>query len=185
MQPINERPRLRPIIRIFVSSTFRDMFHERNSLQKDVFPKLEQLCQQNGFQFQAIDLRWGVSSEASLDHRAMRICFNELRRAQEVSPKPNFLILLGDRYGWQPLPEEISQEEFAALEHAASKVKPAAGISPGIVLRQWYRRKDPLFSSSNLEDKTSGTAKTTRMREFGTKSKRSSGPSSTMRCRQN
>jgi hypothetical protein len=33
-------------------------------------------------QFQAIDLRWGVPTEASLDHRTMQICFEELRRSQ-------------------------------------------------------------------------------------------------------
>ena len=66
-------PRLRPVIRVFISSTFSDMKHERNALQEQVFPKLEQLCMQNRFQFQAIDLRWGVSSEAGLDHRTMRI----------------------------------------------------------------------------------------------------------------
>ena len=62
-------PRFRPVIRVFVSSTFSDLKPERNALQAQVFPKLEQLCAQNGFQFQAIDLRWGMSSEAGLDHR--------------------------------------------------------------------------------------------------------------------
>lgn len=85
-------PRFRPVIRVFVSSTFSDLKPERNALQAQVFPRLEQVCAQNGFQFQAIDLRWGVSSEAGLDHRTMRICFDELRRAQEISPRPNFLI---------------------------------------------------------------------------------------------
>ena len=42
----------------FVSSTFGDLKPERNALQAQVFPKLDQLCAQNGFQFQAIDLRW-------------------------------------------------------------------------------------------------------------------------------
>jgi len=85
------RPRIRPVIRLFVSSTFSDMKHERNALEERVFPKLESLCEQNGFQFQAIDLRWGVPTEAWLDHSTMRICFEELRRAQEISPQPNFL----------------------------------------------------------------------------------------------
>jgi len=96
---------------VFVSSTFSDMKHERNALEADAFPKLEKLCQRNGFQFQAIDLRWGVSREAGLDHRTMRICFDELRRAQEISPKPNFLILLGKRYGWLPSPTLPPPEE--------------------------------------------------------------------------
>ena len=53
--------------RIFVSSTFSDLKEERNALQENVFPKLRKLCTQNGFRFQAIDLRWGVREEAGLD----------------------------------------------------------------------------------------------------------------------
>ena len=105
----NSKPRFRPVIRVFVSSTFSDLKAERNVLQAQVFSKLEQLCAQNGFQFQAIDLRWSVSSEAGFDHRTMRICFDELRRAQEISPRPNFLILLGNRYGSVPdtIPDKL------------------------------------------------------------------------------
>jgi hypothetical protein len=83
------KPRFRRVVRVFVSSTFSDLNPERNALQAQVFPRLEQLCVQHGFQFQAMDLRWGVSSEEGLDHRTMRICFDELRRAQEISPGPN------------------------------------------------------------------------------------------------
>jgi hypothetical protein len=134
------RTRLRPIIRVFVSSTFSDLKLERDALQQRVFPKLEQLCLKEGFQFQAIDLRWGVSTEAGLDHRTMRICFEELRRSQEVSPEPNFLILLGSRYGWRPLPEEILADEFRSFEVAAGLIGVAGKQqSPVEVLRRWYR----------------------------------------------
>ncbi|MEK6260412.1 MAG: AAA family ATPase [Planctomycetota bacterium] len=134
------QPRLRPIIRVFVSSTFSDLKLERDALQQRVFPKLEQLCLKEGFQFQAIDLRWGVSTEAGLDYRTMRICFEELRRSQEVSPEPNFLILLGNRYGWRPLPEEISADEFRSLEQAAGQIGVASQQQQTVeVLRRWYR----------------------------------------------
>lgn len=128
----NQSVRRLPVIRVFVSSTFTDLQRERDALQRDTFPRLEPLCATRGFQFQAIDLRWGVPTEASLDHRTMRICFEELRRAQEISPQPNFLVLLGDRYGWRPLPEDISVEEFEALNRTASL------IGAGDILRAWY-----------------------------------------------
>jgi hypothetical protein len=54
----NSTPRFRPVIRVFVSSTFSDLKPERNALQAQVFPRLEQLCPQHVFQLQAIDLRW-------------------------------------------------------------------------------------------------------------------------------
>lgn len=93
-----------PTIRLFVSSTFSDLKAERDALQREVFPRLKQLCLSKGLRFQAIDLRWGISEEAGRDNRTMRICLRELRRCQQDRPKPNFLILLGDRYGWRPLP---------------------------------------------------------------------------------
>jgi len=138
--------RLRPVIRVFVSSTFSDLKHERDALQREVFPRLEQFCASQQFQFQAIDLRWGISSEAGDDHRTMRICFDELRRSQEVSPEPNFLILLGNRYGMRPLPEEISQAEYEQLAAAAQFGGENRAPIPGNhgktalqVLRDWYR----------------------------------------------
>lgn|GEM_PF-2158060 len=124
------------VIRIFVSSTFSDMTLERNGLQQYVFPGLQTLCAEGGFEFEAIDLRWGVSQEASHDQRTMRICFEELRRSQEVSPRPNFIILLGDRYGWRPLPEEISALEFEILASAA------IGRAERDLLLRWYRRDE-------------------------------------------
>ena len=64
--------------RVFVSSTFSDLKAERNALQAHVFPRLRELCQKHGARFQVIDLRWGVSEEASLDQQAMNICLAEL-----------------------------------------------------------------------------------------------------------
>ena len=124
-----------PVIRVFVSSTFSDLVAERNALADRVWPKLEQYCRQRGFTFQAIDLRWGVPGEAGLDHRTMQICFEELRRAQETSPKPNFLILLGNKYGWRPLPETVSEDEYSRLHELAT-----FDIERH-TLATWYRRE--------------------------------------------
>ncbi|MFA5262258.1 MAG: hypothetical protein WC378_00425 [Opitutaceae bacterium] len=56
-----------PTIRLFVSSTFSDLKAERDALQREVFPRLKQLCLSKGLRFQAIDLRWGISEEAGLE----------------------------------------------------------------------------------------------------------------------
>ena len=121
--------------RVFVSSTFSDLKVERNALQEKVFPRLRELCSQHGCRFQAIDLRWGVSEEAALDQQAMRICLEEVERCQKLSPRPNIIVLLGDRYGWQPLPYEIPAEEF---EKIVEHIDPM-GLA---LLYQWYRRDD-------------------------------------------
>ncbi|MCX5800577.1 MAG: DUF4062 domain-containing protein [Candidatus Eisenbacteria bacterium] len=101
--------------RVFVSSTFSDLIVERNALHERVFPKLRELCLQHSCRFQAIDLRWGVSQEATLDQQTMNICLQELERCRSITPRPNFMVLLGDRYGWQPLPPQIEAGEFEAI----------------------------------------------------------------------
>ena len=42
MSSLPIKPRFRPIIWVFVSSTFSDLVHERNALQDRVWPELEQ-----------------------------------------------------------------------------------------------------------------------------------------------
>ncbi|MGD2070490.1 MAG: DUF4062 domain-containing protein, partial [Gemmatimonadota bacterium] len=101
--------------RLFVSSTFQDLTAERNALHAYVFPRLRELCRRHGCGFQAIDLRWGVSGEATLDQQTMNICLREIERCHQVTPRPNFLVLLGDRYGWRPLPPQVPSSEFERL----------------------------------------------------------------------
>ncbi len=133
--------------RIFVSSTFSDTKPERNYLQKKIFPELRNLCEAHGYRFQAVDLRWGVTSEAAYDQQTMKICLEEIKRSKKISPRPNFIILLGDRYGWLPLPYEIPQTEFeAAVEYLDSKIKSAPGVAElkeiKTLLERWYRLDD-------------------------------------------
>jgi hypothetical protein len=96
-----------PVFRVFVSSTFEDLRAERDALHGQVFPALRARCRASGARFQAVDLRWGVSEEAALDQRTMAVCLEEIRRCLETTPRPNFLVLLGDRYGWVPLPDPV------------------------------------------------------------------------------
>lgn len=102
-------------IRLFLSSTFSDMQSERDLMQRRVFPRLRAHSATLGFCFQAIDLRWGVSEEAGRHNRTMRICVEELHRCQQGGVRPNFLVLLGSRYGWRPPPEVIPSDLFLRL----------------------------------------------------------------------
>ncbi|PLS02332.1 DUF4062 domain-containing protein [Neobacillus cucumis] len=123
-------PRSSKIFRLFISSTFTDLVEERKALQNRVFPELDKLCQRYGAKFQAIDLRWGVSKEAQLDHKTLDICLQEIKRSKELSPRPNFLVLLGNRYGWRPIPNKIEREEFEWI---------LAFHQNDEVLRKWYQ----------------------------------------------
>ncbi|TQM64261.1 AAA family ATPase [Humibacillus xanthopallidus] len=130
--------------RVFVSSTFDDLVAERDALQRGVegpdglvegaFSRLRRLCASRGARFQAVDLRWGVSEEAALDQRTMALCLAEVERCRRLSPRPSFLALLGDRYGWRPLPYELSQDEWQQVQRVA-----AADAQGATLVRRWYR----------------------------------------------
>ena len=64
-------------IRFFVSSTFKDTELERNLLQ-EVFDELVPIYKKREWQIENVDLRWGISEEAGIDNRTMRICKKEL-----------------------------------------------------------------------------------------------------------
>lgn len=119
------------MFRVFVSSTFSDFAAERNVLQKIVFPELERRCREKGGSFLGVDLRWGISPQRSLSNRTVTTCLEEIHRCQTLSPKPNFLILLGDRYGWIPLPETIPADDWVLLRSKMS-------VEDIKLLDKWY-----------------------------------------------
>ncbi len=85
------------VVRVFVSSTFRDMQAERDELVKRVFPQIRRLCEQRGVTWGEIDLRWGVTDEQKAEGDVLAICLDEIDRT-----RPFFIGLLGQRYGWVP-----------------------------------------------------------------------------------
>ncbi|XP_020620916.1 NACHT domain- and WD repeat-containing protein 1-like [Orbicella faveolata] len=109
-------PRLvQKTIRIFLSSTFTDTRVDRNKLMEEVFEPVRDLCQQHGIAFEVVDLRWGVRQESVDDHRVVNICMEEIKRCQETSLGIAFIAILGDKYGWRPLPPSVNADEFESL----------------------------------------------------------------------
>ena len=100
-------PRSSRVIRVFVSSTFRDMQHEREELVKRVFPQVRRMCEARGVTWGEVDLRWGVTDEQKAEGAVLPICLAEIERT-----RPYFIGLLGQRYGWVPdeLPPELAAE---------------------------------------------------------------------------
>ena len=121
--------RLNRLFRVFVSSPFEDLTGERNALQREVFRGLSKICESHEARFQPIDLRWGVSPAASLDQSAMEICFAEIERCRRTELSPDFIVLLGNRYGSRPLQAAIEAEEFETVR---------AHIAEDLV-NDWYR----------------------------------------------
>ncbi|HCU38691.1 MAG TPA: hypothetical protein DGT21_25730, partial [Armatimonadetes bacterium] len=98
-------------IRVFISSTFKDMQAERDHLVRFVFPRLRAELLKRRVHLVDVDLRWGVTSEQD----ALSVCREIIDEC-----RPRFLCMLGGRYGWTPPGEErsITADEvyYAALE---------------------------------------------------------------------
>ncbi|HXK05259.1 MAG TPA: DUF4062 domain-containing protein [Verrucomicrobiae bacterium] len=92
-------------IRVFVSSTFRDMHAEREELVKRVFPRLRKFCAERALTLNAIDLRWGITEEQARRGDLLPVCLAEIDRC-----RPFFVCLLAERYGWVPGATEFSGE---------------------------------------------------------------------------
>jgi hypothetical protein len=104
-------------VRLFVSSTFVDMAHERDVLIRNVFPSLHAFCAERGVRLLPMDLRWGITEEQSRQGSTIDICLREIDRA-----RPYFLCMLGSRYGWsQPFSEQADRDDLldATMERAA------------------------------------------------------------------
>jgi NACHT domain- and WD repeat-containing protein len=121
--------------RVFVSSTFADLKDERNALQEEVYPRLRALCLGGGARFQAVDLRWGVSEEAALDQQTVSICLDEIDRCRRTTPRPNFVVLLGERYGWRPPPPTVAAPELETIVEVLD-------ADERRLVRAWYRKDE-------------------------------------------
>ncbi|XP_034743030.1 telomerase protein component 1 isoform X2 [Etheostoma cragini] len=93
--PIPASPNLRwRGVRVFISSTFRDMHAERDILVRSVFPELRRRAAPHCLYLQEVELRWGVTEEES--GRATELCLSEVCRSQMM------VGILGERYGLVP-----------------------------------------------------------------------------------
>nr|XP_020441783.1 telomerase protein component 1-like isoform X2 [Monopterus albus] len=93
--PIPVSPKLRwQGVRVFISSTFRDMHGERDMLVWHVFPELRRRAASHCLYLQEVELRWGVTEEESV--RTTELCLSEVCRSQMM------IGILGERYGLVP-----------------------------------------------------------------------------------
>ena len=91
------------VIRVFLSSTFRDMEMERSALVK-LFKGLQVKAASRGATISLVDLRWGITEEDAKSGKVVEICLKEI-----VNSRPFFIGMIGDRYGWCPSYEDLSQ----------------------------------------------------------------------------
>lgn len=92
-------------IRVFISSTFKDMLAERDALVSRTFPALRATLRERGIELCEIDLRWGITEEQSERGDTLPILFSEIDRC-----RPYFVAILGDRYGWIPPDDAFTRD---------------------------------------------------------------------------
>ncbi|XP_054848405.1 telomerase protein component 1 isoform X2 [Eublepharis macularius] len=95
-------------IKVFVSSTFRDMHGERDLLIRSVFPELRARAAPFCLAIEDIDLRWGITEHEAQRNKQLELCLSEVARSHL------FIGILGERYGHIPgeysLPDELQYE---------------------------------------------------------------------------
>lgn len=151
------------VVRVFISSTFRDMQAERDELAKVVFPELKVFCRERGVEFVEVDLRWGVTEEQAQRGETLRLCLEEIQRC-----RPYFIGLLGERYGW--VPAQLSQddrEDYPWLEqHRGSSVTELEimhGVlnDPAMATRSHFYFRSPAYALARGADYASESPQAT------------------------
>jgi tetratricopeptide (TPR) repeat protein len=144
------QPSTSPIVRVFVSSTFRDMQAEREELVKRIFPRLRKLCEQRGVTWFDVDLRWGITDEQTAEGQVLPICLAEIQRC-----RPYFIGLLGERYGW--VPDEIHRDLIARqpwlaehLHRSVTELEVLHGVlnNPDMAEHAFFYFRDPAYVDS-------------------------------------
>jgi nephrocystin-3 len=144
-------------IRVFVSSTFRDMMEERNLLMTHAWPELRSFCRERQVELVEVDLRWGIAEEQSTRKETLKLCMDEIRAC-----RPYFIGLLGERYGWVPGDDAFTadlKEEQPWLKDLHGKSVTELEILHGVLNnpemtgRAFFYFRDPKYVDLIPEDK--------------------------------
>ena len=92
-------------LRCYISSTFTDMYLEREGLHLEVLGYINKVCEDFGVNFEWVDLAWGLTQEDFEQRKGVDIILDEVERCDL------FLSVLGENYGWIPLCEESSKRK--------------------------------------------------------------------------
>ena len=151
------------LIRIFISSTFRDFGRERDLLAREVFPELRKRARERRVEIAGIDLRWGITEEESARGETLPICLAEIDRS-----RPYFIGLMGERYGWIPkaehYPAKILENWSWLQDHiggaSVTELEILHGVlnNPAMATRALFYFRNPEYSLSRGVDFVSSNA---------------------------
>lgn len=152
---LHDHPAAHRQVRVFVSSTFRDMQEDRDHLVKFVFPELRKLCESRAVAWGEVDLRWGIPDERTAEGQVLPICLEEIARC-----RPYFIALLGERYGWVPdaVPADLVARErwLSDYGHASvTELEIVHGVlrDPALADHAFFYFRDPAFVETLSPDR--------------------------------
>jgi len=151
-------------IRVFISSTFKDMHAERDHLVTVVFPELRERIEQLGLEFFDVDLRWGVPKKDS-DGEAANSWEYCRKWIDEV--EPFFICLLGQRYGWVPPPENLKRVEDQQRQARDPRSVTDMEVRHG-VLNSRLKRRSYFYLRETLVPAPSPDATEEQLKTYGT-----------------
>src|SRR4051794_40026280 len=117
-------------VRVFLSSTFRDMHAERDHLIKVTFPALREKLLPHRVELYDIDLRWGITEDEAKNEQVIGLCLDQVDEC-----RPFFLAFLGHRYGWVPGKiQDKTQERFPFVKRfpgvSVTELELRHGVAP-------------------------------------------------------
>lgn len=80
-------------------------------------------------------MRWGVRDEATDDHMTTELCMKEIENCQRLSMGPNFVVFLGQKYGYRPIPTYILSSELQIIRDELTSM----GVD-ATLLDTWYKK---------------------------------------------
>lgn len=141
-------------IRVFLSSTFKDMSDERDFLAKTVFMELEAEALKRNVSLNLLDLRWGITAEESKKGSVIEICLREIENS-----RPFFIGIIGDRYGWVPAEEDFPADSplYSAFPWIKDCIKNGFSITEMEFMHGVLNSDDPIkaffyIKESSLDD---------------------------------
>eukprot|EP00741_Cyanophora_paradoxa_P011325 tig00020554_g10938.t1 len=136
-------------LRVFLSSTFRDMQEERRVIFTSAVPRLQTECAARGVLLVMVDLRWGITEEEAKSGNVVRLCLREVAKCDY------FVAFLKDRYGWCRPPNtsdasydksvELALDEFPWLRDCDGRSVTEMEILCGALLDPGAARSKSLF----------------------------------------
>jgi hypothetical protein len=140
------------VVRVFLSSTFRDMQGERDALASVAVPALKRRLRARGVELLVVDLRWGVTEPDV----TIETCLSEVERC-----RPWFIGILGQRYGTVLGAHEVTpalQVAFPVMRDGAGRSLTELEILHGVLNRSpvpahaLFFRRDPSWLDSLTQE---------------------------------